>query len=85
MMMLLIVSLPVVFAQELSVQKFYGRDKVKGYARTQDEFTIEVLAKIPGDVITKEQVRLHFEDSDISFDSCTQLGDSYNCFSCIIS
>ncbi len=79
MMMLLIVSLPVVFAQELSVQKFYGRDKVKGYARTQDEFTIEVLAKIPGDVITKEQVRLHFEDSDISFDSCTQLGDSYNC------
>ncbi len=79
-MIYLIISLPIVFAQELTIQKFQGKDNAKGYARTDDEFTVEVLAKIPGeDVIDKEQVRLYLEDWYTPFDSCTVNGTYHRC------
>ena len=51
MMMCLVISIPFVFAQELSIQKFQGQDDAKGFARVQDEVTIEVLVQIPGENI----------------------------------
>ncbi|MCI0557125.1 MAG: hypothetical protein MN733_01415, partial [Nitrososphaera sp.] len=80
-MMALIVSIPAVFAQELSIQKFNGKGSSKGVARTHDELTIEVLVKIPGeDIIDKDQVRLYVEDSYATFDSCTaESGGYYKC------
>ncbi len=74
-MMVLILSLPIVLAQELSIQKFQGQDNAKGYARVQDKVTIEVLVKIPGEeIIDKEQVRIYIEDSYTFFDSCAPDG-----------
>ncbi len=81
-MMALIVSIPVVWAQELSIQQFNGKGSSKGVARTHDELTIEVLAKIPGeDIINESQVRLYVEDSYSNFDSCTSASGGY--YKCI--
>ncbi len=71
----LIMSIPVVHAQELNIQKFQGKDNAKGYAKVEDQITIEVLVKIPGEeVISKEQVRLYVEDSYAFFDTCVAEG-----------
>ncbi len=71
LMIYLILSIPIVLAQELNVQKLQGKDNVKGYARVEDQLTIEVLVKIPGEeIIDKEQVRIYIEDSYAFFDSC---------------
>ena len=81
-MMSLIVSMPVVFAQELSIQQLNGKGSTKGYARAHDELTIEVLAKIPGeDIIDAEQVRLYVEDSYTTFDKCAKFenGTYFKC------
>ncbi|VVB81317.1 Bacterial Ig-like domain (group 3) [uncultured archaeon] len=78
-MIYLMISLPFVFAQELSVQKFQGKDNARGFAKAHDELTIEVLAKIPGeDVIDKEQLRLYLEDMYTTFDSCNATGSGYH-------
>lgn len=75
-MIVLVMSIPFVIAQELSVQKFQGADEAKGYARVQDEVTIQVLAQIPGEeIIDREQVRLYVEDSYTFFDECESTGD----------
>jgi len=74
-MMMLIVMLPVCFAQELTIQKLQGKNNAKGYARVQDNLIIEVLVKIPGETnIGKEQVRLYIGDTYTFFDSCTAEG-----------
>ena len=81
MMMCLVISIPFVFAQELSIQKFQGQDDARGFARVQDEVTIEVLVQIPGEnIIEKEQIRLYVGDSYTHFDSCVA-GDAgfYTC------
>jgi hypothetical protein len=78
----LIISLPFVFAQELNVQKFQGKNNAKGFAKVEDQLTIEVLVKIPGEeIISKEQVRLYVEDSYAFFDTCVQEGTAgfYKC------
>jgi len=76
-MIALVVSLPIVFAQELSINKFQGKDNVKGFSRVQDELTIEAITKIPGEtIIDKEQVRLYVEDSYAFFDDCEQSGEA---------
>ncbi len=76
----LVISIPIVFAQELSIQKFSGKDNAQGYARPQDQLTIEALTKIPGeDIIDPEQVRLYFEDGYILFDSCNASGTYHTC------
>jgi hypothetical protein len=78
----LILSIPIVNAQELSIQQLNGKGSAKGVARTHDELTIEALVKIPGeDIIDKEQVRLYVEDSYATFDSCTATGGGY--YKCI--
>ena len=81
-LMSLIVSMPVVFAQELSIQQLNGKGSSKGYARAHDELIIEVLAKIPGeDIIDPEQVRLYVEDSYTTFDKCEKFENTtyYKC------
>ncbi|MEM3154319.1 MAG: hypothetical protein QW165_01995 [Candidatus Woesearchaeota archaeon] len=78
-MMVLIVSIPFVAAQELSIQQLNGKGSSKGVARTQDELTIEVLVKIPGeDIISNDQVRVYVEDSYAPFDSCTPSTGGYH-------
>src|SRR5574341_488742 len=81
-LMSLIVSIPAVFAQELSIQQLNGKGSTKGYARAHDELIIEVLAKIPGeDIIDPEQVRLYVEDSYTTFDKCEKFENTtyYKC------
>lgn len=80
-MIYLIISLPIVFAQELSIQKFQGKDNARGYARIKDELTVEALARIPGeDTISKEQLRLYWGQMYTTFDNCNETtGGYYTC------
>ena len=81
-MILLVVSLPLVFAQELSVTRYSGEDDVNGFIRMHDNLYFDVLAKIPGeDVIDPQQVRLHLDEDYTFFDECTREGDTqyYKC------
>ena len=83
-MMTLILSLPIVHAQELSIIRLSGKAGVNGFAKTQDELTIEVNAKLPQeDIIDNEQVRLFVEDSFFFFDNCTKVSNSTN-FKCVL-
>jgi len=78
----LIVSLPVVLAQELTLTKLQGSNGAMGYSRVQDELTIEAMVKIPGeDVITPQQVRLYVDEAYAFFDNCTSAGNGY--YKCI--
>ena len=47
-MIFLLLSLPIVVAQELSVTRFSGRDGVDGFIRKNDELTVEALVKVTG-------------------------------------
>lgn len=81
-MIILILSLPFVFAQELSVSKFSGKDNANGYVRVEDLLTIEALAKIPGeDIIYPDQLKLYLNESFSFFDNCTKMANSayYRC------
>ncbi len=73
----LMLSIPVVAAQELSITKFSGGDNAKGYARVKDKLTIEADAKIPGEeTIGKEQLRVYVEDSYAFFDKCEKIANT---------
>jgi hypothetical protein len=81
-MIFLIVTLPVVFAQELNVNKYSGKDNANGAIRTEDNLTIEVRAQIPGDpTIMKDQVRLVLGTEFLTFDNCVKTAEP-NYYTC---
>ena len=58
-MMVLMVTWPMVSAQELSIQQFSGTQNVDRVAKDTDTVTVKVLVSIPGDAeITPGQVHL---------------------------
>ncbi|MBI4145093.1 hypothetical protein HY493_02700 [Candidatus Woesearchaeota archaeon] len=71
-MAVLVLTLPVVFAQTLSIQQFSGQDNVPNVARPTDTLTIKALVNIPTDPeITNDQVRLiTSEGVTYLFESC---------------
>jgi len=70
---LLIMTMPIVTAQSLSVQQFAGRDGVRNVAKTTDTLTIRAQVTIPNDPdITPNQVRLiTSEGISYFFTTCT--------------
>ncbi|MBI4145887.1 hypothetical protein HY489_00960 [Candidatus Woesearchaeota archaeon] len=80
-MAFLLCMMPVAFAQELSVS-ISGKDRVSGSARGRDTLVVEAQAKIPGeDIISREQLRLYYEENFGFFDNCSRMGNSttYKC------
>ncbi len=80
-MMLLVITLPIAFAQSLTVEAFGAQGKPAGFAENGDPITITVLASIPGDAgIDPGQVRLisssQFEQP---FDTCEPAGGAARC------
>lgn len=81
-MALLIVTLPVAFAQELNVNKYSGMDNANGAIKPEDNLTIEVRAQIPGDpTIMKDQVRLVLGTEFLTFDNCVKTAEP-NYYTC---
>jgi hypothetical protein len=73
-MIWLVVMLPVCFAQQMTVQKFSGADGVNGFARENDELTVQVLAQMIGNPtpdVAKQRVRVFYGDTYYFMDSCT--------------
>lgn len=68
-MVLLVIMLPITFAQQMSIQRFSGRDNVNGFAKSGDVLTAEVT--LPGTVVAG-QVRIFSGDAYFIFDSCAQ-------------
>lgn len=66
-MIVLVVSLPIVFAQQLNVQKFSGRDNVNGFLREDDTLNVEVTA--PGTLVPAN-LRFFSADTYFLFDNC---------------
>jgi len=78
--MVLILSFPFAFAQQLSIVKFQGSAGVDGYARSQDDVTIEALASLGGLPVNESRVRLYLGSNYDLFQSCVQdSGDFYRC------
>ncbi len=83
-MISLILSLPFIFADQFSVERFSGVDNIDGFARDGDVLTVEVLAEMKGnptEEIAKQRVKIFSLGSTNVFDSCTkQAGtDLYKC------
>lgn len=79
-MMMLVVLLPVAFAQDLSIVKFQGSAGVNGYARSVDDVTIEVLTSLGGLPVNESRVRLYLGSNYDLFQRCVQdSGDFYRC------
>ncbi len=83
-MVILIVSLPIVFSQQLSVTSFSGQEGVDGYAARQDTLSVHVIAQIHGSPppnIAAQRVRLYTDNTRyVNFDTCTQkAGNTYEC------
>ncbi len=79
----LLVMLPIVQAQELTIQKFAGRKGVNGVAGRDDVLEVAVLASLPetlekGD-ITPDQIRTGIEDVIYLFDRCEKKENVYLC------
>jgi len=83
LMIWLVIMLPVAFAQQLTVQKFSGTDNVEGFARANDELTIQVLAQMAGNPtpdVARQRARVHYDNTYFFMDSCTaQTGGMYQC------
>lgn len=67
MMMILIIMLPIVTAEQINVQKFSGKANVKGYAGTNDILNAEVT--VPG-TIAPSQLRIYRGDTYFLFQNC---------------
>src|SRR3989344_9653929 len=79
-MIWLLLTIPFVAAQDLSINQFSGQDNATGYARSRDHLKIEALAQIPGeDIIDNQQLRINIENSFGFFDSCTKEGAFHRC------
>jgi hypothetical protein len=82
-MIWLVVMLPVCFAQQMTVQKFSGRDNVDGFAKENDELSMQVLAQMPGSPtpeVARQRARVHYDETYFFMDSCvSQAGGMYSC------
>lgn len=82
-MIALVLSLPVVFAQELTLQKYSGEAGNDGFAASYEDVTIEVLASLAGMPVNRDNVRLFIAPDTanfIIFDSCElESGNLYRC------
>ncbi|MEM4239925.1 MAG: hypothetical protein QXM31_02735 [Candidatus Woesearchaeota archaeon] len=73
-MIWLVVMIPVAFAQQLTVQKFSGSDNVSGFAKENDELTIQVLAEMLGNptpAVARQRALVYYGDTYTFMDSCT--------------
>ncbi len=80
----LVLTLPVVAAQQLlTVQKFAGKDNVQGFAKENDELTIQILAQMIGNPppeIARQRARVYVDDTYTFMNSCTpQAASMYQC------
>ncbi|MFC1774703.1 PDZ domain-containing protein [Nanoarchaeota archaeon] len=83
-MVLLVISMPVVFSQQISVIQFSGADGVNDFAGRGDTLTIKANVQIhgaPPDARARERVRLYTDSTSyVFFDSCIkQSGITYEC------
>jgi len=81
-MIWLLLTIPFVAAQDLSINQFSGQDNATGYARPRDSLKIEALAQIPGeDIIDAQQLRVYIGESFSFFDRCVKEPNSqfYRC------
>ncbi len=79
----LVLMLPVAFAQQLTVQKFSGNSNVNGFAKENDELTIQILAEMlgsPSPEVARQRARVYYEDTYAFMNSCTpQAAAMYQC------
>ncbi|MEM2915912.1 MAG: hypothetical protein QXT19_00935 [Candidatus Woesearchaeota archaeon] len=79
----LVVMLPVAFAQQLTVQKFAGTSNVNGFAKENDELTIQVLAEMlgsPTPEVARQRARVYYEDTYSFMNTCTSQAQAvYQC------
>lgn len=80
-MILLVLTIPVVSAQQLTVVKVSGKENTDGYIKTNDDLAIEVRADIPYDQnIDPSQMQAWVESSYAEFDACVkQNGTTHRC------
>ncbi len=79
-MIVLMLTIPIITAQELTITRFSGNDNATGYARSRDYLRIEALAQIPGeDIIDNQQLRIYIDNSFGFFDSCVKEGAYHRC------
>jgi hypothetical protein len=74
MMIWLVIMLPVCFAEQLTVQKFSGADNVNGFAKENDELTVQVLAQMIGNPtpeVARQRARVYYADTYSFMNSCT--------------
>jgi len=77
---ILIISMPIAFAQILNINSFGGQDNAQGYARTGEPLIVNVTAAIPGESqIDVQQLRINKDDEFRFFDSCVKSGSAYEC------
>ncbi len=80
---LLICTLPISIAQELTLQTYSGKKGIPGIASRDDTITISVLASLPSTLeqgdITPDQVRLLFTGTTLLFERCEKKGTVYSC------
>ncbi len=76
----LVVSLPFVQASTLQIKLLSGKDKINGYAKSNDELVLEALAAIDGDnAITPEQVRISVGSAVVFPQKCRQNEKEFLC------
>ena len=72
LMIVLVLSMPIVMAQQLNVVTYSGIDGANGYVEVEDEVTIEAEVSIPGEeIINESQVRMYIDENFAYFDDCT--------------
>jgi len=79
----LVITLPVVAAQQLDVERFSGKDLVEGFAKENDELTIVVTAQMiggPSPEVAAKRLRVYYGDTFEFFDECAPVGQAmYDC------
>ncbi|MEM4263946.1 MAG: hypothetical protein QW666_03585 [Candidatus Woesearchaeota archaeon] len=83
-MAMLVILLPVAFAQQLKIEKYSGRDNADGYVRSSnDMLTVVVFAEMQGNPsaeVAKTRIRLCRADGACNyFNTCTLEGVRYKC------
>jgi 5-hydroxyisourate hydrolase-like protein (transthyretin family) len=80
----LVLTLPVAAAQQLlTIQKFSGADNVPGYAKENDELTVQILAQMlgnPSPDVARQRARVYYGETYTFMDTCTaQSGAMQQC------
>jgi len=79
-MIVLMLSMPFAFAQEITIVKYSGADNVEGFAKQNDNVTIEVLASLFGQPVNESNIRLYHGAGFQFFDNCvSDAGSFYRC------